>query len=102
MTTIGSPTGQLRFLIVEDTADIRFLKVRLVERAGHQADEAIDGVEALDLLSTHRYDVMLLDLSMPRMGGEEVVRWLNAHPNRAEGLRIVVVSAWVGQQRAVL
>lgn len=93
---------QLRFLIVDDTEDLRSLMVRMVERAGHMAEEAEDGVEAIAALSTHRYDVMLLDLSMPRMGGEDVVRWLNANPHRAEGLRIVVVTAWGGERRGSL
>jgi len=64
--------------------------------------EAADGIEAIDALSEHRYDVMLLDLSMPRMSGEDVVRWLHAPPDRAEGLRTVVVSAWAGDRRRAL
>jgi len=95
-------TRQFRFLIVDDTKDLRELMVRMVERAGHVAEGAADGIEATDALSTHRYDVMLLDLSMPRMSGEDVVRWLHAHPDRAEGLRTVVVSAWTGDKRANL
>src|SRR5687767_962009 len=93
---------QLRFLIVDDTADMRELLVRMVERAGHVAEEAADGGEAIDALSAHRYDVMLLDLTMPRVSGEEVVRWLRAHPDRAEGLRTVVVTAWAGERRGAL
>jgi len=93
---------QLQFLIVDDTEDMRELMVRLVERAGHLADEAADGVEATVALSSNRYDVMLLDLSMPRMSGEDVVRWLRSHPDRAEGMRTVVVSAWAGERRGTL
>lgn len=98
----GEVTRQLRFLIVDDTADMRDVMVQMVERAGHVAAEAIDGVEATEALSAHRYDVMLLDLSMPRMNGEDVVRWLNTHPDRAEGLRTVVVTAWAGERRGTL
>jgi CheY-like chemotaxis protein len=93
---------QLRFLIVDDTKDMRDLLVRMVDRAGHVADEVADGVEATIALSAHRYDVMLLDLSMPRMSGEDVVRWLHAHPDRAEGLHTVVVTAWGGERRGTL
>ena len=93
---------QLRFLIVDDTEDMRDVMVRMVERAGHVAEVAADGVEATAALSAHQYDVMLLDLSMPRMSGEDVVRWLHAHPDRSEGLRIVVVSAWGGDRRGTL
>lgn len=93
---------QLRFLIVDDTEDMRDLMVRLVERAGHVAETAADGIEATVALSAHQYDVMLLDLLMPRMSGEDVVRWLQAHPDRAEGLRIVIVTAWGGDRRGTL
>lgn len=93
---------QFRFLVVDDTKDMRDLMVRMIERAGHLAEEAKDGVDATSALSAHRYDVMLLDLSMPRMSGEDVVRWVHAHPERAEGLRIVIVTAWAGEKRGTL
>lgn len=100
--SVNETIRQLRFLIVDDTKDMRELMVRMVERAGHVAEGAADGVEATDALSAHRYDVMLLDLSMPRMSGEDVVRWLDANPDRAEGMRTVVVTAWAGDRRGAL
>ncbi len=99
MTTQAEP---LRFLVVDDTEDIRDLMSRMVVRLGHLADQAADGVEAVEALRLHSYDIMLLDLTMPRMSGEEVVRWLRENPDRGEGLDVVVVSAWAGEQRAVL
>jgi len=99
---VSSDDGSLRFLVVDDNDDIRDVLVRLVERLGHTAATAADGVEAVEILAKHRFDFMLLDLTMPRMTGDEVVRWLKAHPDRGEGLRVVVVSAWVGEQRAHL
>ncbi len=95
-------TKELRFLIVDDTDELRELMVRMVERAGHVADEAADGVEATLALSSQQYDVMLLDLSMPRMNGQDVVRWLHAHPALAAGMRTVVVTAWGGENRGSL
>ena len=92
----------LRFLVVEDTDDIRWVMARMILQLGHHADEAADGVEAVEVLSKQRYDIMLLDLSMPRLDGEGVVRWLRENPDRAEGMRIVVVSAWAGDRRAAL
>ncbi|WP_300405231.1 response regulator [uncultured Nocardioides sp.] len=93
---------QLRFLVVDDTDDIREVMARMVERQGHRADQAVDGVEAVEALQRGSYDLMLLDLSMPRMTGEEVVRWIQQHPEHATGLRVVVVSAWAGDKRPVL
>ena len=93
---------QLRFLVVDDNEDIRDVFCRLVERAGHVASTAYDGQDAVETLERERFDVMLLDLTMPRMTGVEVVRWLRERPDVAPDLRIVVISAWAGENRAVL
>lgn len=92
----------LRFLVVDDNEDICDVFCRIVQRAGHLASVARDGLEALDSLQRESFDVMLLDLSMPRMNGVEVVRWLRENPAVAPDMRIVVVSAWTGEQRGVL
>jgi len=97
-----STDAQLRFLIVEDTDEIRELMARMVVRQGHVADEAADGLEAVAALKEKSYDFMLLDLSMPGMSGENVVRWLNEHHEHADGVRVVVITAWAGERRAVL
>ena len=96
------PSGQLRFLVVDDSEDIRDVFCRLVERAGHHASPADDGLHAVQALQRETFDVMLLDLTMPRMDGVDVVRWLRAHPDVAPAMRVVVISAWAGEHRAVL
>ena len=93
---------QLRFLVVDDNEDIRDVFCRLIERAGHDATTAIDGLDAAETLQAAKFDVMLLDLTMPRMTGVDVVRWLRTHADVAPDLRIVVISAWAGENRAVL
>ena len=88
--------------MVDDNEDIRDVFCRLVERAGHEAATAYDGQDAVETLEREKFDVMLLDLTMPRMTGVEVVRWLRDRPDVAPDLRIVVISAWAGENRAVL
>jgi CheY-like chemotaxis protein len=99
---VGGQTRELRFLVVDDNEDIRDVFCRLIERAGHASSTASDGHEAVDILQRESFDVMLLDLTMPRMNGVEVVRWMRAHPEVAPDLRVVVISAWAGEHRAVL
>lgn len=99
---MGEPDRELRFLVVDDNEDIRDVFCRLVERAGHLASTASDGMDAVDIVQRESFDVMLLDLTMPRLDGVGVVRWLRAHPEVAPAMRIVVVSAWAGEHRAVL
>jgi CheY-like chemotaxis protein len=99
---VSTAEQQLSFLVVDDNEDIRDVFCRLISRAGHEATSASDGQEAVDTLEQRPFDVMLLDLTMPRMDGVEVVRWLRARPAVAPDMRIVVVSAWAGEKRAVL
>ena len=92
----------MSFLVVDDNEDIRDVFCRLVERAGHLAATAVDGQDAVETLQRETFDVMLLDLTMPRMTGVDVVRWIRSHPDVAPTMRIVVISAWAGEHRAVL
>ncbi len=92
----------LTFLVVDDNEDVRDVFTRLIERAGHVASVAVDGVEAIEALQAGTFDVMLLDVTMPRMSGIDVARWLHERPEVAPNTRIVVVSAWAGEHRAVL
>lgn len=100
---MNSESRSLRFLVVDDNEDVRDVFVRLITRAGHDVAQARDGVEALEALQQAAiFDVMLLDITMPRMSGLEVVRWLREHPDVAPSTRVIVISAWAGEHRAVL
>ncbi|WP_322920285.1 response regulator [Nocardioides renjunii] len=99
---MSQESRELRFLVVDDNEDIRDVFCRLIERAGHVASTAVDGLDAVEKLEVESFDVMLLDLTMPRMNGVDVVRWLRARPEVAPTMKIVVISAWAGEHRAVL
>jgi len=106
-TPDGSAAGvgpvSLRVLIAEDFEPVRMLTARMLNKLGYdEVDEAEDGQEAVDALAAKRYDLLLLDLSMPRLSGLDVVRWLHAHPDRLDGLTIAVLSASAHAERPVL
>lgn len=62
----------MRVLVVEDEAKVaRFLKQAL-EEEGHAVDTAGDGVEAGSLAHLNPYDLILLDVQLPRMDGLQV------------------------------
>ena len=44
----------------------------MLETVGFEVDEAEDGVICLEIVKKNRYDVILLDIHMPRMDGEQV------------------------------
>jgi PAS domain S-box-containing protein len=63
--------GHFRILLVEDNAVNQKLAMRLLEKMGHQVALANNGAEACEALCTARYDIVLMDLQMPVMGGLE-------------------------------
>jgi DNA-binding response OmpR family regulator len=77
-------------LIVDDDHSIRTLLRLVAERRGLSVDLAGDGVEALQLLGEHRYDLAIIDLMMPRLNGYELVDGMSRH---AERPAIVIATA---------
>lgn len=63
-------------LVVDDHQDIRFLFEVGLSAGDHVVLQAADGREALELLSAEQIDLMLLDLFMPEVSGEDVLREL--------------------------
>ena len=82
-----------RVLVVDDTASIRFLIRTNLELAGFDVDEAVDGVDCLELLRSAEVlpDVITVDVMMPRMDGVATVTAIRADPRMAK-VAIVMVS----------
>ena len=64
----------MRLLIVEDDADISAGLAGVLTRSGYSVDRVADGTSALAALEAQGYDLVLLDLGLPRMDGFEVLR----------------------------
>jgi CheY-like chemotaxis protein/anti-sigma regulatory factor (Ser/Thr protein kinase) len=79
-----------RILIVDDDPGTRLLLARLLEAEGHEVTSAEDGVEALERLARESFDVLLVDLRMPRMGGLDLLARLR---ERGSTARAVVMTA---------
>ena len=82
-----------RVLVVDDTASIRFLIRTNLELAGFDVDEAVDGVDCLEVLSRAEVlpDAITVDVMMPRMDGVATVTAIRADP-RTEKIAIIMVS----------
>lgn len=85
-------TGEKRILIVEDDESIRALLVTLLRRRGFQLDTARDGAEALERVTCCHYAVLLLDIMMPRMSGQEVLAELAKLPESKRPVVIVLTA----------
>ena len=66
-----------RILIVDDAATVRMYHRTILEKAGLEVDEAINGIEALEkALETGPYDMYLVDVNMPKLDGYGFLREL--------------------------
>jgi len=76
VTTIAEPARgkSLRILVAEDNAVNRKLASSILQRAGHNAIMVVNGREAVDAVERERFDVVLMDVQMPVMGGFEATR----------------------------
>jgi len=88
----------IRVLLVDDESAIRrALRPPLIE-LGFQVSDAVRGEEALQMLRTGSYDVVLLDISMPGIGGIETLRRIRAF---APGLPVVMLTVRDGEDEKV-
>ncbi|MGZ4121037.1 MAG: response regulator [Actinomycetota bacterium] len=81
-----------RILIVDDHSPARSLIRAIAQLDRHEVAEAADGEQALEMLTRDPFDLVILDLVMPKVDGYEVLEQLRAMPGR-EDTPVLVVSA---------
>ncbi len=79
-------------LVVDDSMLIRHTVCRYLQERGFDVESATNGVEALEVLSHVRPDLVVTDLNMPKMTGGELITALKANPNTAN-IPVVVIAA---------
>jgi len=67
-----------KILIVDDNQDSRELVAKVLKNKGYQTTEAADGEEALERAVSEKPDLILLDISIPKIDGYEVARRLKS------------------------
>ena len=93
-----SATNEFSILVVDDDTRAADMMARSLKHGGFEARAAYGGAQALELMAPSAPDVMIIDLAMPGMSGEEVAREAR---RRAAGVTLIALSGVRGDARNI-
>jgi PAS domain S-box-containing protein len=83
----------LRILLAEDNPVNQKVAIKILEQMGYRVDLAANGLEVLSALERQPYDLVLMDIQMPEMDGEQTTRNIRNHFLESRQPRIVAMTA---------
>lgn len=86
----------LSILLAEDDPANRAITLLMLKKLGHDADTAVNGVEAVHALESRPYNLVLMDIQMPEMDGLQAARVIRKR--WPEGPRIIFVTGCTGRR----
>src|SRR6266404_1308389 len=87
-------------LIAEDDFFIRDIYSKVFSLSGYDVNVAVDGADALEKIKTQLFDMILLDIMMPRMTGIDVLKNVRALSTPAKSTPIFIITN-LGQQNVI-
>lgn len=84
--------SQKKILIVEDDQFLREFYQELLQGEGYSVDIAGDGEAALKKIWENEFDLVLLDIMLPKKDGVQVLNDLKMHPAKSPGVVVVVLT----------
>jgi CheY-like chemotaxis protein len=91
-STAGEQKSALRILFADDDVFFRHLVQHYLQRMGHLVRVVSDGTQAIEAVRSQSFDVVVLDLLMPRMDGIEAARNIRAYADSV-GQSIPIIAA---------
>jgi CheY-like chemotaxis protein len=90
----------LRILLVDDNAVNLKVTSLMLKKLGYQADIATNGIEAIEAFEDQSYDIVLMDIQMPKMNGIEATKIIRQrwHQNS----KIIIVTAYTNYHEACI
>lgn len=71
----------MRILVVEDEKDLNRVISKRLENEGYSVDRCFDGEEALEFINMGEFDVIIMDIMMPKMSGTDVLKTMRSNKN---------------------
>ena len=92
----------MRVLVVDDNINARKLLVKMLVANNYEADEAINGKEALEFLKTSKTDLIISDIMMPEMDGFTFIREVKKDPNTKDIPFVFYTAHYVSEKDRLL
>jgi predicted ATPase/signal transduction histidine kinase/ActR/RegA family two-component response regulator len=99
MVEAGTPARPLRVLVVDDNKDAASMLAMFLESNGHEVIVKHSAIQALEQAAKSRPDVCLIDIGLPGMDGNELVRRMRSDPHMAEVVLIAITGYGQPQDR---
>lgn len=87
-----------RLLVIEDDPDVQALLAAVAKRRHVTVDRANDGAEAIQMLEANQYDVVVLDLMLPKVNGFRVAEVVRQLPHKPRLIVFSAISRYFGDQ----
>jgi DNA-binding NtrC family response regulator len=87
-----------RILVVDDEAALRTVLSSELHTEGYMVSTASDGDEAIDLLQSHSFDLILLDIKMPRVDGFQVLRYVK---EKLPHIKVIMLTGFADLKNAI-
>lgn len=97
-TDMRSQRSRGRILVVDDSSLVRLYCRDVLERAGFEVDQAINGLEAMEKVLAATFDLVIVDVNMPRMDGMSFVRALRRGELSVASLPTLIITTEASRQ----
>jgi len=87
-----SPRPTIRILIVDDSSLVRLYYRNILERAGFEVEQAINGIEAIERVQAQAFNLVVVDVNMPKMDGFSFLRALRRSAPSVATLPALVIT----------
>jgi len=94
----AAESRRMRILIVDDSSLVRLYYRNALEAADFDVEQAINGIEAMEKVVAQTFDLVVVDVNMPRMDGLSFIRSLRRSASEVAAIPALVISTEAGQQ----